>query len=73
MSTALAIDASRCPVCGAANQCAMEMQKATGVEQPPCWCTQVDFSRELLRGLPVAARGLACICARCATQAEPAR
>jgi hypothetical protein len=49
------------------------MQKATGVEQPPCWCTQVDFSRELLRGLPVAARGLACICARCATQAEPAR
>ncbi|MDB5871143.1 MAG: hypothetical protein JWQ07_585 [Ramlibacter sp.] len=60
------LDPTRCPLCGQLNQCAMEVQQATGVEQPPCWCTQMDFTAELLDQLPVQARGKACICAGCA-------
>jgi hypothetical protein len=59
-------DASHCPLCGQANECAMETQRATGMQQPPCWCTQVDFSRELLERVPAQARGRACICRACA-------
>jgi hypothetical protein len=44
----------------------MEVERATGVVQPPCWCTQANFSHELLEQLPGEARGQACICARCA-------
>jgi hypothetical protein len=32
----------------------------------PCWCTGESFSAALLEALPAAARGQACICARCA-------
>jgi hypothetical protein len=44
----------------------MELQMATGVEQQACWCTGVDFSRELLAGIAPELRRLSCICARCA-------
>lgn len=54
-----------CPVCGQPNRCAMELERESGVKQPPCWCTQVDFSQELLAQVPPAARGTACICAGC--------
>jgi hypothetical protein len=57
--------AERCPLCGQANQCAMEVEKATGEKQPPCWCTKVDFSADLLAQLPLEARGKACICEAC--------
>ncbi|MBC7480557.1 MAG: cysteine-rich CWC family protein [Rhizobacter sp.] len=60
------IDPSLCPVCGQPNQCAMEMQRATGLEQKACWCTHVDFSRELLAKIRPELRGLSCICPRCA-------
>ena len=63
-------DASRCPLCGQPNLCAMEQARLTG--QPanqPCWCTQANFSAELLSRVPEAARRQACICARCASQA----
>jgi hypothetical protein len=59
-------DPSHCPLCGKVNQCAMEVEKATGTKQPPCWCTQVDFGAELLEKVPAAARGTACICEACA-------
>lgn len=62
-------DASSCPLCGAANQCAMEIERTTGVPQPPCWCTQVDFGAQLLERLPAAARGKACICQTCTSAA----
>ena len=65
-------DPSRCPLCGQANQCAMEVQKATGQPQPPCWCTQVDFSEALLARIPPESRRLACVCAACARAATPA-
>jgi hypothetical protein len=44
----------------------MEVERATGQKQAPCWCTQVDFSAELLARVPEDARRKACICARCA-------
>jgi hypothetical protein len=63
-------DASRCPICGAPNRCAMELARETGEPQPPCWCTQVDFDAALLDSVPLALRGAACICARCAQAAD---
>ncbi|MBI2768230.1 MAG: cysteine-rich CWC family protein [Burkholderiales bacterium] len=80
MTTAApAIDPARCPLCGQGNRCAMELEREIGVKQPPCWCTQVDFQREVLQQLPAASRGIACICRACATKsaasvapAEPA-
>ena len=62
--------ASLCPLCGQPNQCAMEVQRATGQEQAPCWCTQVSFSQRLLDSIPAAGKHLACVCARCATQKQ---
>lgn len=59
---------SRCPLCGGANGCAMETARATGQPQPPCWCTRVEFSAELLARVPPEALRSACICARCAAQ-----
>jgi hypothetical protein len=44
----------------------MELERETGQAQPPCWCTQVDFQREVLSRVPAEARGRACICNSCA-------
>ncbi|MEP6790298.1 MAG: cysteine-rich CWC family protein [Ramlibacter sp.] len=63
-----ATDPIHCPLCGASNQCAMEIERESGLKQPPCWCTQVDFNREVLEGVAAGDRGRACICARCAQQ-----
>ena len=60
------VAATTCPLCGQANECAMERERATGVPQGPCWCTQADFTAELLARVPEAARDRACLCARCA-------
>ena len=68
MSSTAILDAARCPLCGLANQCALEVERATGLKQPPCWCTQVDFNREVLECLPPGNRGLACICQACAAK-----
>nr|WP_315466390.1 cysteine-rich CWC family protein [uncultured Rhodoferax sp.] len=62
-----------CPVCGQGNRCAMEIEKLTGQPQGPCWCTQVDFSAELLSRIPAQARGKACLCEACATQSGATR
>ncbi|MBX9818678.1 MAG: cysteine-rich CWC family protein [Burkholderiaceae bacterium] len=59
-----------CPLCGQGNQCAMELERATGQKQPPCWCTETTFSAELLARIPVIDRDKACICAACAAAAE---
>lgn len=59
-------DPTLCPLCGQANRCANEIERATGVKQEACWCTQVDFGADLLARVPEPARRLACICARCA-------
>jgi hypothetical protein len=58
-------DATRCPLCGGDNRCAMEIERATGQKQGPCWCVSQTFSAELLARLPDSAQGKACICASC--------
>ena len=59
------VDPTRCPLCGGDNRCAMEIERATGQTQPPCWCTTASFPPDLLRRLPDSARGQACICPAC--------
>lgn len=62
-------DPGLCPLCGADNRCAMEIQRATGQAQPPCWCTQARFDPSLFERIAPEARGQACICARCVAAA----
>lgn len=61
-----AIDPRVCPLCGQGNQCAMQIERETGVAQGPCWCTTAVFDHAVLERVPAEARQLACICARCA-------
>lgn len=58
-------DPCLCPLCGGDNRCAMEVARATGEAQEPCWCTTQVFSPQLLARLHKVAAGKACICARC--------
>jgi hypothetical protein len=44
----------------------MEVEHATGVKQPLCWCNQMKFEATLLSKIPEHARGKACLCAACA-------
>ncbi|MEZ5659795.1 MAG: cysteine-rich CWC family protein [Burkholderiaceae bacterium] len=52
-----------CPVCGAANRCA---PAASGSFDTPCWCRDLRIDPARLVATPEAARGLACLCPRCA-------
>ncbi|WP_310567407.1 cysteine-rich CWC family protein [Hydrogenophaga sp.] len=58
-------DPTRCPLCGGDNRCAMEVERASGQPQPPCWCSTARFPSDLLDRLPAEAAGKACICAAC--------
>lgn len=62
------IEKSLCPLCGKANQCAIEIEKSTGLKQATCWCVGMDFSADLLARLPCEAQGQACICATCTSK-----
>jgi Cysteine-rich CWC len=61
--------ANTCPLCGQVNECAMELERKTGVKQAPCWCTTVMFDAALLARLPLHQKNLTCICAKCAQNA----
>jgi hypothetical protein len=65
-----ALNQSLCPLCGKTNECAMEIEKATGVKQAACWCVGMDFSADLLAKVPASAQGQACICAACLSQGQ---
>ena len=71
MSATSPVDPVLCPLCGQANQCAMEVARATGQKQPPCWCSRTRFEAELLARIPEHARGTACICVACAQGDAP--
>ena len=60
------VDPSACPLCGDANQCAIEIAKATGKPLERCWCVDAVFTPELLDGLPEEVKGKACVCFICA-------
>ncbi|MBW2507609.1 MAG: cysteine-rich CWC family protein [Deltaproteobacteria bacterium] len=60
-------DATRCPLCGAANECAM----ASGRPPESCWCMTATMDPAALAAIPAEAQGKVCICARCASGARP--
>ena len=62
------LDPCRCPLCGQPNACAMATPGL--VASGPCWCTLVQFSADLLKQVPEAARNQACICAACVAKSE---
>lgn len=66
MNDGARLDQTVCPLCGSANECAMETEKATGMAQPPCWCSTLSIDARLIEQIPKASRGLACICPACA-------
>jgi Cysteine-rich CWC len=66
------LNQSLCPLCGKFNQCAIEIEKATGVKQGACWCVGMDFEADLLAKLSPQAQGGACICASCASKSTQA-
>ena len=55
------IDASKCPLCGEPNLCAM----AADPDAKECWCGDKKFPRELLAQIPKEAVRRVCICAKC--------
>ncbi len=67
-SFAQPIDPAVCPLCGAANQCAMEIEKTTGIAPPACWCTAVTFDAQLIDQVEPSSRARACICQVCVTR-----
>ena len=60
------VDAGACPLCRQPNRCSMEAARLSGRAPEPCWCTEIDFSTDLLARVPPEARRLACICEACA-------
>jgi hypothetical protein len=54
-----AVDPRRCPLCGAANGCALADGATT------CWCFCETISAELLERVPPEAQGVVCICRAC--------
>lgn len=59
MTTAI-VDPSRCPLCGASNQCGATLGLAT------CWCMEATIPAALIEQVPSAAQGVACVCRACA-------
>lgn len=55
-------DVSRCPLCGAVNDCAI----AAGRAPESCWCMSATIDPGVIASVPVEARGKVCICSRCA-------
>jgi hypothetical protein len=71
--SSLVVDPTRCPLCGASNQCVMAGSPGAGDPALPCWCTQVAFDRAQLARIPDAARNKACLCPACAVAVDGAR
>ena len=63
-----ALDASRCPLCGQANTCAV----TAGLPPADCWCMDTPIAPQALAAIPAAQRRLACVCPRCAAGLPPA-
>jgi hypothetical protein len=66
-----AVDASRCPLCGRPNACALagrDDQRSCS----DCWCAAVRIDPQVLERVPEAVRGKACLCRACATRSMDA-
>ena len=44
----------------------MEKAKASGTQPERCWCMDAVFTPEVMVQVLIAAKGKACICAKCA-------
>lgn len=60
------VDPKRCPLCGEPNACAAAAAAAGGGSCGDCWCFHAKVADTALAQIPAAARGVACVCARCA-------
>ncbi len=58
------LDTDKCPLCGAANQCAMAADPAA----TKCWCELVTFPEALLAQIPSEAVRKTCVCQKCLAQ-----
>jgi hypothetical protein len=58
---------SICPTCGEPNTCGMSQGSAE------CWCFSVNIPQAALQRIPDEAKGVACICPRCAKASADAR
>ncbi len=63
------LDPARCPLCGESNGCAM----AADPDATTCWCFSATIGPDVLERVAAEAQGLVCVCARCASGAEPRR
>ncbi|UUX95657.1 cysteine-rich CWC family protein [Aquabacterium sp. J223] len=54
----------RCPLCQGDNRCMLA--RATGASVADCWCAGRRIAASTLAAVPLALRGRACLCARCA-------
>ena len=61
-------DATRCPLCGNANECAI----AAGKSPETCWCMTATIAPSVLTSIPAEAQGKVCVCASCASGNGPA-
>jgi len=65
------LDRQSCPLCGAANDCALASDPSTSVTE--CWCVDEGFSSALLGRLPPEEFGVRCICRKCVQRSGEAR
>ena len=61
------IDPTHCPTCDEPNVCAMEKAKVTGSKPERCWYMDAVFTPAVMDQVPDAAKGKACVCAKCAS------
>lgn len=54
-----------CPLCGGANGCGMASAEP---QKGPCWCMVVEMPEPVLRRVPEALRGRACVCHACVAE-----
>ncbi|NQW83135.1 MAG: cysteine-rich CWC family protein [Alcaligenaceae bacterium] len=62
----MTIDLALCPICKNPNACAIERARVTGNNAERCWCFDADISEEVLDQVPDEAKGVSCVCGKCA-------
>lgn len=60
---AQALANTRCPLCGAFNQCVLAQAVTLDAD---CWCRSATISAEVLAAIPPEQLNQACLCPRCA-------
>ena len=69
------VDPTRCPLCGASNQCVMAdpaTRAAAQAGEVVCWCVTARVDPAQLARVPPGARMQACLCPACAAGFRPA-